>query len=64
MSHILVALTLIPVTWEAEVDRCLWAWSQPGLRSKSQDSQSYIVRPWLGKILFYKYDIKSISIFI
>jgi hypothetical protein len=44
-----VAHTLGPSTWEAEADRSLWNWGQPGLQSEFQDSQSYMKKPCLNK---------------
>ena len=38
-----------PNTQEAEADKSLWIWDQPGLQSEFQDSQDYIERPCLKK---------------
>lgn len=55
-----------PRTWEAEVGRVLWVWGQPGLHSKFQANQGYIVRhsfqkqnPSVGTMLAYSRNLIS-----
>lgn len=45
----MVASTLSPSTQEAETDRCLWVWDQPGLQREFK-----IVRPTRGEAMFWK----------
>lgn len=45
--HILLGVVMdafYPSTWETEVGRSLWVWSQYGLYSDFQDSQGLIER--------------------
>lgn len=56
---------LNPGAGEEKAGKFLWVWEQPGLQSEFWVSQKYIVRSCLGvKSVLYKYDIKSVAIFI
>lgn len=44
-----VVHSLNPRTWKAEIGESLWVRDHPGLHSKFQDSQGYIVRLCLKK---------------
>ena len=55
--------TFNPSTQEAETGRSLWAWGQPGLQSKFQDSQSYTEKPCSkNKTIIKTKERKSIKI--